>query len=88
MATSREQARSEFRRIAKWIAVAAVLMVVGALAYLRWMDAWSVHAVVATILGVFLSVVLGCGLFALAFFSDKSGHDDDVGATTSKPDDR
>lgn len=87
MATSREQAGIEFRRIAKWIAVAAVLMVAGALAYLRWMDAWTTHAVIATILGVSFSVVLGCGLFALAFFSDKSGHDSDVGSATSKRDD-
>ena len=34
--------------------------------------------VIATVLGVFISVMLGCGLFALAFFSDKSGHDDNV----------
>lgn len=87
MATSREQAWLEFRRIAKWIVAAAVLMVAGALAYLRWMGGWSVNSVIATILGVFLSVVLGCGLFALAFFSDKSGHDDDVGSATTKRDD-
>ena len=87
MATSREQARIEFRRIAKWIAFVAVLMVAGALAYLRWMDAWTIHAIIATILGVFLSVVLGCGLFALAFFSDKSGHDSDVGDATTKRND-
>lgn len=87
MTTSRERAGLEFRRIAKWIVAAAVLMVAGALAYLRWMGGWGVNAVIATILGVFLSVVLGCGLFALAFFSDKSGHDDDVSSTTSKRDD-
>jgi hypothetical protein len=88
MATSKEQAGLEFRRIVKWIALAAVLMVAGALAYLRWMDAWTIHAIIATILGVFVSVVLGCGLFALAFFSDKSGHDDDVGGATSRREDR
>lgn len=64
-----------------------VLTVVGALAYLRAMDAWSTHAVIATILGVFVSMVLGCGLFALAFFSDKSGHDADVTHATSKRED-
>jgi hypothetical protein len=51
------------------------------------MDAWSTHAVIATVLGVFLSVLLGCGLFALAFYSDKSGHDEDVSNTTSKRND-
>jgi uncharacterized membrane protein len=84
MPKTKQQAADEFRRIIKWIALAAVLMVVGALVYLRAMGAWSVHAVIATILGVFLSVLLGCGLFALAFFSDKSGHDDDVSDATSK----
>jgi hypothetical protein len=31
--------------------------------------------VIATTLGVLFAVVLGCGLFAAAFFSDKSGID-------------
>ncbi len=71
-------AMQEFRRMLKWIMLAAVLMVAGAIAYLAEMDSLSVHAVIASVLGVFFSVLLGCGLFALAFFSDKSGHDDDV----------
>jgi uncharacterized membrane protein len=87
MPRDKQQATREFRRIVKWIALAGVLMVIAALVYLRLMGAWSTHAVIATILGVFLSVLLGCGLFALAFFSDKSGHDDDVsGATTKRKD--
>lgn len=82
MPRNKQQAAEEFRRIIQWIAFVAVLMVVGALGYLKWMGTWSIHAVIATILGVFLSVFLGCGLFALAFLSDKSGHDDDVGNAT------
>lgn len=88
MVTSKEQAGREFWRMVRWIAFAGVLMVVSALAYLHLMDAWSLHAVIATVLGVFVSVILGCGLFALAFFSDKSGHDADVSATTSKRQDQ
>lgn len=84
MTKTRQQAAQEFRRMIKWIAVAGVVMVVGALVYLDLMDAWSTHAVIATVLGVFVSTLLGCGLFALAFFSDKSGHDEDVSSTTSK----
>jgi hypothetical protein len=84
MASPRTQAGREFRRMMKWITLAGVLMVVGALAYLRLMDAWSIHAVIATILGVFFSVLLGCGLFALAFFSNKSGHDENVSSATSR----
>jgi hypothetical protein len=59
----------------KWVAFAGALMVAAALVYLRLVGEWSAHAVIATILGVFFSVLLGSGLFALAFFSSKSGHD-------------
>jgi hypothetical protein len=82
MTTEKPSAANEFRRMMKWIALVAVLMVVAALAYLDLMGDLSLHAVIATILGVFLSVLLGCGLFALAFFSDKSGHDEDVNDAT------
>lgn len=68
----------------KWVAVSGILMVIAALLYLYLMDSWSVHAVIATVLGVFVSVLLGCGLFALAFFSSKSGHDDDVSSAGTK----
>jgi hypothetical protein len=88
MASSKEQAGREFRRMLKWIALIGVVMVVGALIYLDQMGAWSFHAVIATILGVFFSVLLGCGLFALAFFSDKSGHDEDVTDASFRRDDR
>lgn len=87
MAKTRQQAANEFRRMVKWIAFAGILMVIAALTYLYLMDAWSLHAVIATVLGVFVSVLLGCGLFALAFFSNKSGHDEDVSsATTNRKD--
>ena len=66
----------------KWILLAAVLMVVGALLYLRATGELTLHTVVATVLGVFFSVLLGCGLFAAAFFSDKSGIDQDVADAT------
>lgn len=88
MTQSKQQAKLEFQRMVKWIAIASVLMVVGALAFLWVMDGLTIHAIVATILGVFVSVLLGCGLFALAFFSDKSGHDEHVSNTTPRPKDR
>lgn len=75
MSTQRDKAAAEFRRMIKWVAFAGVAMVIGALAYLRLVGEWSAHAIIATVLGVFFSVLLGSGLFALAFFSDKSGHD-------------
>jgi uncharacterized membrane protein len=87
MTQTRQQAKLEFQRMVKWIAIAAVLMVAGALGYLAAMDGLTIHAVIATILGVFISVLLGCGLFALAFFSDKSGHDENVNNATTRQDD-
>ncbi len=78
MADARQTAIAEFKRIMKWIAVIAVLMVLGALTYLQLFSTLDTATVVATTLGVFFSVLLGCGLFAAAFFSDKSGLDQEV----------
>lgn len=60
------------------IAVAAVAMVAVALTYLGMTGELYFNMVIATVAGVFFSVLLGCGLFAAAFFSDKSGHDQSV----------
>jgi hypothetical protein len=78
MATERQQALAEFKRILKWIVLIAALMVVGALTYLYLFSTLDVNTVIATTLGVFFSVLLGCGLFAAAFFSSKSGYDQSV----------
>ena len=75
MADERQQATAEFWRIIRWIAAIGVVMVAGALFYLGSTGDLTVSMVVATVIGVFVSVLLGCGLFAAAFFSDKSGHD-------------
>ncbi|MEM9234071.1 MAG: hypothetical protein AAGA69_07505 [Pseudomonadota bacterium] len=39
----------------------------------------SAHAVFAIILGVGFTIALSVGLMALTFYSDRSGHDEDVG---------
>ncbi|HVI05285.1 MAG TPA: hypothetical protein VM711_04230 [Sphingomicrobium sp.] len=78
MASNHQQALAEFRRIMKWIAIIAVLMVVGALTYLYLTSTLDASTVIATTFGVFFSVLLGCGLFAAAFFSANSGYDQDV----------
>jgi hypothetical protein len=72
------KALKEFKRMMIWIAGIAVLMVIGALWYLSLFGPLYLSMILATIGGVFLSTVLGCGLFAAAFFSDKSGHDQSV----------
>ena len=74
---------AEFKRIVGWIVAAAVVMVGGALTYLALTGDLETNMVIATIVGVFFSVVLGCGLFAAAFFSDKSGHDQSISDATS-----
>ena len=85
--TDRQQAWSEFRRMIAWIAVAGVLMVAGALWYLSLYGPLYPSMVFATVGGVFISTLLGCGLFAAAFFSDKSGHDRDVSEATQHAED-
>ena len=85
--TERQKAMAEFWRMARWIVLVGVLMVVGALVYLGLTGEMHLHMVVATIAGVFFSVLLGCGLFAASFFSAKSGHDQSVAdATRQHPD--
>ena len=78
MTSDRQTAMAEFRRILLWIAAIAVLMVIGALTYLYIYSSLDTNTVIAVTLGVFFSTLLGCGLFAAAFFSDKSGHDQSV----------
>ena len=78
MQDERQDARADFRRMMKWIVLAAVVMVAGALAYLTVTGDLTSEMVIATVLGVFVSVLLGAGLMAAAYFSDKSGHDRDV----------
>ena len=85
MPADRDRAKAEFVRIMKWIVLAAALMVAGALFYLASSGDLTLHSVIATVLGVFFSVLLGCGLFAAAFFSSKSGHDQDI-ADATRPD--
>lgn len=89
MPNSKQSAGAEFRRMLLWIALAGVLMVIAALWYISLFAELRLHVVIATVLGVFFSVVLGSGLFAAAFYSDKSGHDQNVtDATTRKHDGR
>jgi uncharacterized membrane protein len=84
---NRAQAIADFRRIVMWIIGAAIVMVIGALTYLAATGDLTKHMVIATVVGTFFSVALGGGLFAVAFFSDKSGHDQSVSDATSNRED-
>lgn len=80
--SDRRKAEAEFARMVAWIVAIGVVMAIGAIVYLALTGELYLHLVVATLLGVFFSVLLGCGLFALSFFSDKSGHDESVANAT------
>ena len=84
MQDERQDARADFRKMVKWILLAAVLMVAAALTYLSVTGDLTSDMVIATVLGVFVSVLLGSGLMAAAYFSDKSGHDRDVRDATTR----
>lgn len=75
MPTERQGRLAELRKLLVWVVVAAVAMVIGALVYLSATGELTVAMVLATIFGAFVSVLLGGGLMAAMFFSDKSGHD-------------
>lgn len=86
--SDRGKAAAEFRRMIGWIALLGVVTVAGALWYLHVNDLLITPVVVAVIGGVFVSILLGCGLFSLAFFSDKSGHDQSVSDATERKEGR
>lgn len=90
MLSQRQKAEAEFKRVLRLIIVLGLVMVGVALTYLGATGDLDVNMVVATTGGVFISMVLGCGLFAISFFSSKSGHDQDVADATTmkKPDER
>lgn len=73
------KARSDFKRLIVWSFAAGIVMTIVALSALS-MDEGTMSGpmIVATIVGVFVSVLLGAGLMALGFLSSASGHDDDA----------
>lgn len=68
-----------FRRIMLWMALGGALCVGAALILLHlWTGPMPIHMVIATILGVWLTFMLGTGLMALTFLSSGTGHDEQV----------
>ena len=71
------EAWARYKRMMKWMVLAAVLTVLAALAWLaRNGEPMPVHLIVATAAGVGLSVLVGTGLMGLVFLSNRGGHDD------------
>lgn len=62
-----------------WMALGGAVCVGLALLFLRlWAGPMPIHMILATIIGVWLTFMLGTGLMALAFLSSGTGHDQQV----------
>jgi hypothetical protein len=74
------RAWARYKELMSWMIAAAVIAVLLALLYLKLSGVtMGLHMVIATIAGVFFSVLLGTALMGLAYFSSHSGHDEDAG---------
>ena len=75
-----------YRRMMKWMALAAAVAAALAVAYLKaTSETMPWQMVLATIAGVGLSVLLGTALMGLVFLSDRSGHDEAASGKERKP---
>ncbi|MEO8176063.1 MAG: hypothetical protein ABI626_05325 [Sphingomicrobium sp.] len=78
-----------FRRIMKWMALfAIVIAAIAVLLVARGDSGVHIHMLIATALGVGLTVLLGAGLMTLTFLSSSSGHDDQATGAGSSEDDQ
>ena len=70
----------------RWMVAASLAAALLAIFYL-WVTGTEMRlpVVVATLAGVFLSVLLGTGLMGLLFVSNMSGHDDAATGQERKP---
>jgi len=82
------------RRHLPTILLLLVLLGLLALALTFMVSAWqgstarmSIHGWIALGLGVFFSVLIGCGLMALMFYSSRRGYDDRASGGEQPPDD-
>jgi hypothetical protein len=68
-----------FRRLMRWMGLAAAIAAAAALLYLRLSGSpFTITLVIATIAGVAGSVLLGTALMGLVFLSSGTGHDEDA----------
>lgn len=71
---------ARYRQMMKWMALAAVVTVLLALVWLKsFGEPVPIHMMIATTLGVGLSVLVGTALMGLIFLSSRSGMDDEAG---------
>lgn len=70
---------ARYWRIMRWMTLLALASVVAALVYLRRGGApVPAQMVIATSIGVFLTVMVGTALMSLVFLSAGTGHDEDA----------
>ena len=85
--TPRNSALLRFRRIMTRMAMVSLLVAIIAVVFVAWGDpGLHIHMLIATGLGVFLTVLLGTGLMSLAFLSSSSGHDSEAAQSHNKDD--
>jgi uncharacterized membrane protein len=77
------RAWARYRKMMKWMILAAALTVLAALGWLKSLgEPMPIHMIIATVAGVGLSVLVGTGLMGLVFLSNNSGHDDAASGRT------
>jgi uncharacterized protein (DUF2062 family) len=75
-----------YKRMMRWMALAALGAVIAALVFLKATGTpMPLHMVIATSLGVGLSVLLGTALMGLIFLSDAGGHDEAASGRNDRP---
>ena len=74
-----------FRRIMRWMALVALGTAIAAVVLVaRGQGEAHVHLLIATALGVALTVLLGTALMTLAFLSASSGHDEQAATAATE----
>jgi hypothetical protein len=82
------RAWAHFRRAMRWTMLASLLTVAASLFWLWSTGPVGIHMLIATALGVGLSVMVAGALMGLIFLSDRSGHDDEAAHGDPYDDDR
>lgn len=78
---------SRFRRMMVWMALFSIVIAAMAVVLVARGDSGvHIHMLIATGLGVGLTVLLATGLMTLMFLSSSSGHDDAAANATEKDD--
>lgn len=67
-----------YRRLMRWMGLVSGVVAIGTVLWLRTRGPVPIHMVIATLLGVGLSVLLAAALMGLVFLSSGTGHDEEA----------